>query len=147
MKIILNEDVKGQGKKGDVVNVSDGYARNFLFPKKLAKQATAENLNSVKFAKEAKQYKKDTEKKNAMDLAEKIKTLTVTVYAKTGGAGRLFGAVTAKEVAKALLDEHGIDIDKRKFVMENIKVIGEYSLHVKVYAEVVTKIKVIVKEA
>ena len=147
MKVILNEDVKGQGKKGEIVNVSDGYARNYLFPKKLAREANAENLNAAKLAKNAVAHKLDVEKQNAMDLAKKMKGLTVTVSAKTGGAGKLFGAITAKEVAKALLDEHGIEIDKRKFVMENIKEIGEYSVQVKVYAEISTNMKVIVKEA
>jgi large subunit ribosomal protein L9 len=147
MKVILNEDVKGKGKKGDIVSVSDGYARNFLFPKKLAKEATAENLNAVKIAKGAQKHKKDVEKQNAADAAEKIRDLTVTVNAKTGGAGRLFGAITAKEVAAALKEEHGIDIDKRKFVMDNIKEVGEYTVQVKVYAEISSDLKVIVKEA
>lgn len=146
MKVILNADVKGQGKKGDIVNVSDGYARNFLFPKKLAREATAENLNAVKVANNAVQHKKDVEKQNAVELAKKLNGLTVTVTAKTGGSGRLFGAVTAKEVAAALLQEHKIDIDKRKFVMENIKEMGEYSVQVKVYAELSSQLKVIVKE-
>jgi large subunit ribosomal protein L9 len=146
MKVILNADVKGQGKKGDIVNVSDGYARNFLFPKKLAKEATAENLNAVKVANEAVRHKQAVEKQNAVELAKKLNGLTVTVTAKTGGSGRLFGAVTAKEVAQALLEEHNIDIDKRKFVMENIKEMGEYTVQVKVYAELSAQLKVIVKE-
>ena len=146
MKVILNADVKGQGKKGEIVNVSDGYARNFLFPKKLAREATAENLNAVKVASDAAQHKLDVERQNAAVLAKKISGLTVTVNAKTGGSGRLFGAVTAKEVAAALLEEHKIDIDKRRFVMENIKEMGEYTVQVKVYADMPAKLKVIVKE-
>lgn len=147
MKVILNEDVKGKGKKGDIVNVSDGYARNFLFPKKLAKEATAENLNAVKIAKEAQKHKKDVEKQSAATTAQQIKGLTVTVLAKTGESGRLFGAITAKEVAASLKEEHGIDIDKRKFVMDHIKETGEYTVQVKVYAEISADLKVIVKEA
>ena len=146
MKVILNEDVKGQGKKGEIVNVSDGYARNFLFPKKLAREATAENLNAVKVASDAARHKLDVERQNAAELAKKISGLIVTVNAKTGGSGRLFGAVTAKEVAAALLEEHKIELDKRKFVMENIKEMGEYTVQVKVYAELSAKLKVIVKE-
>lgn len=147
MKVILNEDVKGKGKKGDIVSVSDGYARNFLFPKKLAREANAENLNAVKISKEAAKHKKAVEKQNAAEVAEHIKELTVTVVAKTGGAGRLFGAITAKEVAAALKEEHGIDIDKRKFVMDHIKEVGEYTVQVKVYAEMSSDLRVIVKEA
>jgi large subunit ribosomal protein L9 len=148
MKVILNEDVKGKGKKGDIVNVSDGYARNFLFPKKLAREATAENLNAVKIKKEAEKHKKAVEKQNAADVAQKIMGLTVTVPAKMGESGRLFGAITAKEVAAALKEEHGIDIDKRKIVMDHIKETGEYTVQVKVYAEISTGLKVIiVKEA
>ncbi len=146
MKVILNADVKGQGKKGEIVNVSDGYARNFLFPKKLAREATAENLNAVKVASDAAQHKLDVERQTAAELVKKMNGLTVTVIAKTGGSGRLFGAVTAKEVAAALLEEHKIDIDKRKFVMENIKEMGEYTVQVKVYADMSSKLKVIVKE-
>jgi len=146
MKVILNTDVKGQGKKGEIVNVSDGYARNFLFPKKLAREATAENLNAVKVANDAAKHKLDVEKQEARELAAKLDGLTVTVAAKTGGSGRLFGAVTAKEVAQALLEEHGFEIDKRKFVMENIKEMGEYTVQVKVYAEMSARLHVIVKE-
>ena len=146
MKVILNADVKGQGKKGDVVNVSDGYARNFLFPKKLAREATAENLNAVKLASDAAKHKLDVEKQEAKELAARLEGLTVTVKAKTGGSGRLFGAVTAKEVAEALHKEHGMDIDKRKFVMENIKEMGEYTVQVKVYAEISAKLHVVVGE-
>lgn len=146
MKVILNEDVKGQGKKGEIVNVSDGYARNFLFPKKLAREASAENLNAVKVASDAAKHKLAVEKQEAKDLAGKLEGLTVTVKAKTGGSGRLFGAVTAKEVAEALQKEHGLDIDKRKFVMDNIKEMGEYTVQVKVYAEVTAKLHVIVGE-
>jgi len=146
MKVILIEDVKGKGRKGDIVNVSDGYARNFLFPRKLAKEATAENLNAAKISREAEKHKKDVEKQTAADTAENIRGLIVTVHAKTGESGRLFGAITAKEVAAALKEEHGIDIDKRKFVLDHIKETGEYVVQVKVYAEMSSDIKVIVKE-
>ena len=146
MKVILNADVKGQGKKGDVVNVSDGYARNYLFPRKLAREATAENLNAVKLASDAVKHKLDVEKQEAKNVAAKLEGLSVTVKAKTGGSGRLFGAVTAKEVAEALQKEHGFEIDKRKFVMDNIKEMGEYTVQVKVYAELSAKLHVIVKE-
>lgn len=145
MKVILTQDVKGKGKAGDIVNVNDGYARNFLFPKKMAKEATKENLNSASQKIAAAQHQKSVEKQTAVETAERLKTLTVHVKAKTGGKDRLFGAVTSKEVAQALKDEHGIDIDKRKFVMDNIKELGEYTIGVKVYADVATDLKVIVE--
>ena len=145
MKVILTEDVKGKGKAGDIVSVSDGYARNFLFPKKMAKEATSENLNAASQKLAARQHQKNVEKQNAVETAEKLRTMTVHVKAKTGGKERLFGAVTAKEVAAALLEEHGIEIDKRKFMMDNIKELGEYTIGVKVYADVATDLKVIVE--
>lgn len=145
MKVILIEDVKGKGKAGDIVNVNDGYARNFLFPKKLAKEANAENLNTATQKKEAFIHKKNVEKQQAVDLAQKMKGMTVHVKAKTGGGERLFGAVTAKEVAAALKEEHGIEIDKKKIVMDNIKELGEYTVSVKVYADVATSIKIVVE--
>ena len=145
MKVILTEDVKGKGKAGDIVSVSDGYARNFLFPKKMAKEATSENLNAASQKLAARQHQKNVEKQNAVETAEKLRTMTVHVKARTGGKERLFGAVTAKEVAAALLEEHGIEIDKRKFMMDNIKELGEYTIGVKVYADVATDLKVIVE--
>lgn len=147
MKVILTEDVKGKGKKGDIVNVNDGYARNFLFPKKLAKEATAGNLNAAQQAIDAQKHRKAVEKMDAVALADKIKGLTVNIATKTGGGGKLFGSITAKEVSAALKEEHGIDVDKRKFVMDNIKELGEYTVNVKVYAEVSAPLKVVVKEA
>ena len=145
MKVILTQDVKGKGKAGDIVNVNDGYARNFLFPKKLAKEANAENLNTATQKKEAFIHKKNVEKQQAVDLAQKMKGMTVHVKAKTGGGDRLFGAVTSKEVSAALKEEHGIDIDKKKIVMDNIKELGEYTVSVKVYADVATSINIVVE--
>ena len=138
MKVILTEDVKGKGKTGDIVNVSDGYARNFLFPKKLAKQATAQNLNAANIAHAA-------EKQDAKELAERISGMTLTIQAKHGGNGKLFGAITAKEIAAALSKEIGVEIDKKKVSAPNIKELGEYDVSVKVYAEVSTAFKVEVK--
>ena len=142
MKVILNEDVNGKGKAGDIVEVSDGYARNFLFPKKLAKEANAENVNTANQKKDALNHRKEVEKADAKDLADKMEGMTVIVKAKTGGGDRLFGAITSKEVAQALKEESGIDIDKKKIVMENIKELGKYSAKVKVYADVQTSINV-----
>lgn len=147
MKVILTADVKGKGKKGDIVNVNDGYARNFLFPKKLAQEANAANLNVANQAIGAQQHKIMVEKQQANELAKELKGKVVNVAAKTGGNGKLFGAVTAKEVSAALKEEYGVDIDKRKIVMENIKEMGEYEVTIKLYAEISTTMKVIVREA
>lgn len=143
MKVLLLEDVKGQGKKGEIVNVSDGYARNFLFPKKLATEASAKIINDIKNQNEAKEYKRQEEKKAAIAIADKLKD-AVLVFKTTGGAdGKLYGAVTAKDIADKLEEQCGISVDKRKIVIsETIKTTGEYSLDVKLFPEVSAKLKV-----
>lgn len=147
MKVILLEDVSGKGKAGDIVNVSDGYARNFLFPKKLAQEATAGNLNAAKQRLAAKEHKKAVDKQNAQDVAKELNGKTVTIKGKRGDGGKLFGAVTAKEIAAALKDQYGYDIDKKKFTVPTIKELGEYDIPIKLYAEVSTGIKVNVVDA
>lgn len=147
MKVILTEDVAGKGKAGEIVNVSDGYARNFLFPRKLAKEATAGNLNAAKQKLAAKEHRKAVDKQNAQDVAAELNGKTVTVKGKRGDGGKLFGAVTAKEIASALKDQYGYEIDKKKFTVPTIKEIGEYTVPVKLYAEVGTQIKVKVVDA
>ena len=145
MKVVLLQDVKGQGKKGDIVNVSDGYARNFLFPKKLATEATASALNDLKGQNEAFAYKKETEINTAKEMQEKLKGLTVTISAKAGANDRLFGSVTNKDVAEALLNQHHVKIDKRRFEMQDIKNAGTYTVTVKLYPEINGELKVVVK--
>ena len=145
MKVILNVDVAGKGKAGDIVKVSDGYARNFLFPKHLAKEANAENVNTANQKKDAINHRRDVELQDAKALAEKMEGMTVTVHAKTGGGERLFGAVTSKEVSQAIKEEFGYDVDKKKIFMDNIKELGKYSAKVKVYADVATSINIIVE--
>lgn len=146
MKVVLLADVKGQGKKGELVNVSDGYARNFLFPKKLAKEANAQILNDIKNKNEAENYKKAEDKKAAIRLAEQLKTVVVK-FKSTGGAdGKLYGAVTAKDISDKLNSDFGISIDKRKIVIsENIKTVGTYVLDVKLYPEISAKLNVVVE--
>ena len=143
MKVLLLEDVKGQGKKGQIVNVSDGYARNFLFPKKLATEASAKIINDIKNQNDAKEFKRQEEKKAAIDTADKLKDV-VLVFKTTGGAdGKLYGAVTAKDIADKLEEQCGIVVDKRKVVVaENIKTMGEYTIDVKLFPEVSAKLKV-----
>jgi large subunit ribosomal protein L9 len=147
MKVILIEDVAGKGKAGDIVNVNDGYARNFLFPRKLAKEATPQNLNAANIRLAAAKHKKDVEKMSAEEVAKDLEGKTVEVAGKHGDGGRLFGAITAKEIAAAVKEKFGYDIDKKKFNVPTIKELGEYDVSVKVYAEVSTKIKVVVQDA
>jgi large subunit ribosomal protein L9 len=146
MKVILLQDVKGQGKQGDIVNVSDGYAMNFLFPRNLAKEANAQLLNDIKNKKEAEDYKKAEEKKIALDNKAKLEN-AVLIYKTTGGAdGRLYSAVTGKDIAEKIKSELGFDIDKKKIsVSDTIKTVGEYIVTVKLYPEVQVKIKLIVE--
>ena len=148
MKVILKQDVKGQGKKGQMVEVSDGYARNFLLAKKLAVMATPENINTMKQQEKAKKAQEAAEKAEAEATAKKLEGLTVKVAAKAGEGGRLFGAVTAKEVAEALSAQHGITINKAKLVLdEPIKACGGYKLKAKLGYEVVGTVSVMVVEA
>ncbi len=148
MKVILLADVKGQGKKNDVIEVSDGYGKNFLIPRKLAKPADAQSLNDVKVKEEARLHRIAVEKKEAQELAERLKTLIVNMPAPGGTDGRLYGSVTAKDVSERLQKEYGISIDKRKIaVSEPIKSYGTYHLEVKLYTEVTGKITLKVCEA
>ena len=147
MKVILLADVKGQGKKNDVIEVSDGYAKNFLIARKLAKVADAQSLNDVKTKEEARLYRIETEKKEARALAEKLKSIVVKVPASSGADGRLYGSVTSKDVAEQLQKQEGIVIDKRKIVMNDpIKAYGKYELEVKLYTEISGKVQVLVCE-
>ena len=148
MQVILQQDVKGQGKKGQLVNVSDGYARNFLLPKKLAVIATAENLNTMKQQEKAKKAQMAAEKAEAEATAKKLEGLTVKVVAKAGEGGRLFGAVTGKEIAEALSKQHGVTINKAKLVLdEPIKACGGYKIKAKLGYEITGIVNVMVAEA
>ena len=147
MKVILQQDVKGHGKKGQMVNVSDGYARNFLFPKKLAVEATADNVNTMQLHEKARLAKLAEEKAQAQAIAEQLKEITVRVVAKGGNGGRLFGAVTTKEVSDALKAQSGIEINKAKLVLdEPIKSFGGYELKAKLGHDVTGVVKVVVVE-
>lgn len=147
MKVVLLQDVRAQGKKGDIITVSDGYARNFLFPKKLAVEADAQALNDQKNKEEARKFKAETERAAARELADKLKDLTVLIHAQHGEDGRLYGSVTSKDIAEATKAQHGIELDKRKLVLpEIIKAYGTYQLDVKLYPEIVAKLVVKVTE-
>ena len=147
MKIILQQDVKGKGKKGQMIEVSDGYARNFLLPKKLALEATADHVNTMRMNDKATAERQAKEKAEAMALRDKLKDTVITVTAKGGGAGRLFGAVTSAEVADALSAQTGIAVDKRKIVMEDpIKNVGTYTLKLKLGYEISADLNIQVQE-
>ena len=141
MKVILTQDVKGSGKKGDVVNVSDGYANNFLLKKGMAVPANEDNMNVLKNKKSSEEHKKAEELKAAQEIAAKINGKTVTLKKKAGDGGRLFGAVTAIDIGDAIKDASGIEIDKRKIVVKDaIKSIGKYEIEVKIHKDVTAKI-------
>ena len=147
MKVILQQDVKGQGKKGQLIEASDGYARNFLLPRKLAVEATPDNLNKMKMQEKARKAQEAAEKAEAEAIAQKLKGLTVRIVAKAGSGGRLFGAVTSKEISDALKAQHGIEIAKAKIVQEEpIKSFGGYELKCKLGYEVIGTLKVVVAE-
>lgn len=145
MVIILLKDVKGTGKAGEVVKVSDGYARNLLIPKGLATEATEGNVRSLEKQKAIAEGKKADELQNAKALAEKIGNLTVTIKTKSGEGGKLFGSITSKDIAEALKEQHKIDVDKKKFLMTSpIKQGGETTVEIKIFHDVIATLKVAV---
>lgn len=148
MKVILTADVKGQGKKDQLVEVSDGYARNFLLPRKLAIPADSKAMNEMKNREAAKQHKIDVERANAREIAEKLTAVVLKIRMGAGADGRLYGSVTSKEIAEKLESEHGIAVDKRKIALANpIKAYGSYELDVRLYTDVTGKIHLIVTDA
>ena len=148
MKVILLCDVKGQGKKDQMINVSDGYAKNFLIPKKLAVVADAKATNELVRKEEALKYKLDNEKKAALELAEALAKVTVKIKASSGADGRLYGSITAKDICDNIAKNYNIELDKRKLVIKDpIKSFGTYVLDAKIYNEVVAKVTVIVTDA
>lgn len=148
MKVIFNTDVKGQGKKGQLKEVSDGYARNYLIPRKLASEATADNINALKLKEKADAARAAKEKAQAEEYAKRLGEIQVTVRAKSGGGGKLFGAVTSAEISKALKEQFDIEIEKNKIVQaEPIKNYGTYSVKAKLGYEVSGTISVLVVEA
>ena len=147
MKVVLLQDVKSIGKKGELVNVSDGYARNFLLPKKLAVPANADNMNKMIMQDKAKKAQMEAEKAEAQATAEKLKELMVKITAKAGAGGRLFGAVTSKEISEALQAQFGLNIAKSKIVQdEPIKSFGTYQLKCKLGYEITGTVNVVVTE-
>ena len=148
MKVILLQDVKGKGKKGQMIEVSDGYARNFMLPKKLAIEATADAVNTMRMNDKAAAEKAARERAEALEISRKLREMTVTVTAKGGGAGRLFGSVTNQEIADALEKNGGIKLDKRKIVIADpIKAVGTYTVTCKLGYEISAPLTVKIEEA
>ena len=146
MKVILKQDVKGLGKKGELVNASDGYARNFLFPRNLAAEANAQSMSELKNKQQAEKYRIATEPAEAKANAERMNGKTIKMTAKAGANGKLFGSVTSKEIAEKVKEEFGIVTDKRKIVVEDIKQFGTYEFEVKLYTGISAKLFVMVGE-
>ena len=147
MKVILLQDVKGKGKKGQMIEVSDGYARNYMLPRKIAVEATADAVNTMRMNDKATQERIAREKAEAMEISKKLREMTLTVTAKGGGAGRLFGSVTNQEIADALA-KTGIKLDKRKIIIaEPIKNVGTYTVTCKLGYEISAPLTVKIEEA
>jgi large subunit ribosomal protein L9 len=146
MKVILLKDIKSVGKKGDVINAADGYARNFLFPRKLAEEATDANMHILNKRDENERKKKTAEIEEAQKLANELKDKVVKIIGKAGENRKLFGAITTKDIANALNKQYNLEIDKKKIVTDTIKLLGTYDVEVKIYPEISTKIKVLVCE-
>lgn len=147
MKVILTQDVKSQGKKGQLINVSDGYARNFLLPKGLAVEADASAMNDLKNKESARLHKIEVEKQAANEIAKKLEAAVVKIQAKSGVDGRLYGSVTSLEIAENLEKQHGIKVDKRKIQLPDpIRTFGTHSVNVKLYTEITGKINVVISD-
>ena len=148
MKVILLQDVKGKGKKGQMIEVSDGYARNYMLPRKLAQEATADNINTMRMNDKAAAEKAAKERAEALEISKKLREMTLVVTAKGGGAGKLFGAVTNDAIASALKAKSGITLDKRKIVISDpIKNVGTYTVQCKLGYEITAPLTVKIEEA
>ena len=143
MKVILLQDIKGVGKKDEIINASDGYARNFLLPKKMAVEADKNNLNKLNVKKENEKQRKQNELENAKEIIEKIKTITLKIKAKSGENGKIFGGITSKEVAENLKEQYNINVDKKKIsIQETIKMLGNYFVEIKLHEGITAKLAI-----
>lgn len=147
MKVILQQDIRGKGKRGQMIEVSDGYARNYMLPRKMAIEATPDNVNTMRMTDRANAEKRQREREEAFALSNRLKDMTVVVRAKGGGAGRLFGSVTTQEIADALKQTYDITLDKRKIVLdEQIKTVGLYTVRCKLGYEITADLKIKIEE-
>ena len=143
MKVILKENIKGVGKKDEIINASDGYARNFLFPKNLAVEANAENLSKLKAKNESKEYQKEQEKEAAKKIADKMAKIQLKIQVKAGENGKIFGGVSSKEIAENLEKQYKIKVDKKKIdLKETIKTLGEFTIEIRLYEGVLGKVRI-----
>lgn len=143
MKVILTQDIKGVGKKDDVINANDGYARNFLLPKKLAVEANTQNMSLLQGRKDSANFKKEQEKEKAINLQEKLSKIKLTIKVKAGENGKIFGSITSKEIATELKNQHNIDIDKKKILLkDSIKELGAFNVQIKLYEGVIGNLKI-----
>lgn len=143
MKVILQADIKGVGKKDEVINASDGYARNYLFPKNLAVPADKGNMDKLSAKKSSEEHRKELEKKEAVKISEKIEKIMLKLPVKTGENGKIFGSITAKEIAESLEKEYKIKVDKKKIALqEPIKILGKFNVEIKLYDGVIAKLKI-----
>ena len=143
MKVILKADIKGVGKKDQVINASDGYARNFLFPKNLAVEANTENMSKLKAKQDSNAFKKCQEKENAEELAQKISKILLKIKVKSGTNGKIFGGVSSKEIAENLETQYNIKVDKKKIDLKDaIKTLGTFNIDIKLYEGVIAKVKI-----
>ena len=141
MKVILLADIKNVGKKDEILNANDGYARNYLFPKKLAVEATPDNLKKLKDKKDSEAHKKELDKQKAKEMAEKINKIELNLKVKAGENGKIFGGITAKEISEELKKQNNIDVDKKKVLLsETIKTLGRFSVDIKLYEGIVAKL-------
>lgn len=146
MKVILLSDIKNVGKKDEILNANDGYARNFLFPKKLAVEATPDNLKKLKDKKDSEAHKKELDKQKAKETAEKINKLELILKVKAGENGKIFGGITAKEISEELKKQNNIEVDKKKIVLsETIKTLGRFSVDIKLYEGISAKLTIDIK--
>ena len=143
MKVILMQDIKGVGKKDEIINANDGYARNFLFPKKLAVEANNSNMAKLKGKQDSANFKKEQEKEAANEIKEKLSKITLKIMVKAGENGKIFGSITSKEIATELKNQHNIEIDKKKILLkEAIKETGIFNVEVKLYEGIIGKLKI-----
>ena len=143
MKVILTQDIKGVGKKDEIINANDGYARNFLLPKKMAVEANSQNMSLLQGRKDSANFKKEQEKENALKLQEKLSKIMLKIKVKAGGNGKIFGSITSKEIATELKNQYNIDIDKKKVLLKDtIKEIGVFNIEIKLYEGIIGKLKI-----
>ena len=143
MKVILTQDIKGIGKKDEIINANDGYARNFLFPKKMAVEVNAQNMSLLQGRKDSANYKKEQKKENAINIKDKLSKIMLTIKVKAGENGKIFGSITSKEISTELKNQYKIEIDKKKIILkEPIKELGTVNIEIKIYEGITAALKV-----